>query len=185
MEVDCEFCGRKFAKGSNLTKHQRTAKYCIRLQEEKAEKEVDLTCEYCQRVLSRTDSLHRHYASCIEYLIYQRVKVFETEIANLKERLAEKDRQLEERERQLWELTNTSINKNTNSYTHIGQVTINNGNDSKYITEPYPLLETKIPGNEAEVTKLIDTLHNQVIDVFGKPGKSPLFLKNNPKIDHL
>ena len=166
----CNFCNSEFAKPSNLNKHQRIAKYCVQLQEEKAEQDAQLTCEYCQRVLSRSDSLHRHYISCIEYLIHQRAKVFETEIANLKERLVEKERQLEEKDRQLWELTNTSLSKTTNSYTHIGQITINQALEPTQTATPtaYPLAPPE-PLTNQDVTELINRLHKQVLNVFTKP----------------
>ena len=152
----CEFCQGEFTKASNLSKHQHTAKYCVELQAEKEERESQLTCEYCKKVLSRSDSLHRHYMSCIEYLIYQRVQVYETEISSLKDRLAEKDAQLKELAEKLWSLTNTSLNKTTNAYTHIGQVTINEAaSPTQSPTDPtiYPLG----PPPHCDVTELIAT----------------------------
>ena len=90
----CEYCNSKFTKSSNLVKHQLNAKYCKALQPESG-----IKCEYCKKVLSRADSLQRHYIKCLDYLVYQRVKVLEKEISILKE-------QLEERDRQIWTLTN-------------------------------------------------------------------------------
>jgi hypothetical protein len=163
----CEFCKGEFAKASNLSKHQRTAKYCIDLQDEKTERDSQLTCEYCNKVLSRSDSLHRHYMSCIEYLIYQRVQVYDTEISSLKERLAEKDQQLQEMKERLWSITDTSLTKTTNSYTHIGQVTINEApakSPAEDDPTAYPLAHPPMR-NQDEVTELINKLHRRVVNV--------------------
>ena len=180
----CEFCKGEFAKASNLSKHQRTAKYCIELQDLKDERDSQLTCEYCKKVLSRSDSLHRHYMSCIEYLIYQRVQVYETKICSLEERLAEKDQQLCILNERVRELTNMSLSKNTNSYTHIGQVTINEAAQARQDEQTDPTIYPRLPQStslglppvrEPDVTKLIDKLHRKVIDVF--PNETRL-LKN-------
>lgn len=169
----CEFCKGEFAKASNLSKHQRTAKYCIGLQQEKSEKNSQLTCEYCNKILSRSDSLHRHSLSCIEYLIHQRILVFQTEIAFLKERIIEKDIYIQKLTERLDTVTNLGLNKTSNTYTHINQITINDSNDAnganatsstKMDATVYPLA----PNSQHDVTELIDKLHKRVVDVFAK-----------------
>lgn len=125
MKYTCEFCRGEFARPSNLSKHQRTAKYCLVLQQEKEKRDSQLRCEYCDKVLSRSDSLQRHYVTCIEFLIYQRVQGYEKELTVMRERLLEKEQQIAALNDRLWELTNVSINKPHNNYTHIDAITIN------------------------------------------------------------
>jgi hypothetical protein len=58
----CEFCSKTFCKKSNLTVHQRTAKYCISLRE--PEKVSRFTCENCQKELSTNRTLETHIKTC-------------------------------------------------------------------------------------------------------------------------
>ncbi len=164
----CEYCKGKFVKPSNLTKHQRTAKYCVQLQKEKITRDAQLTCGYCQRILSRSDSLNRHYVICIEYQIYLRTQVYQNEIKHLKERLAEKEQQLKDKELYIRELTNTAINKPTTQITSFGE------NLTSLVRAAQPIAEmdsTIYPSGERhtpppQVTQLIDQLYRQVLDIF-------------------
>lgn len=166
-EYTCTFCNKAFTKLGNLNKHQKSAKYCKKLQQEIAEKKATLKCSYCEKVLSRADSLFRHYTSCIEYHIHQRVQGYEKEIDSLKERLAEKETQLQLAQQRLWDLTNTSINKTTTSYTHIDNININGNNETTTVPTVYPL--AAMPNSEKDVTTLIDELHSNVNKVFNIP----------------
>ena len=62
-KLTCSYCERKFSSKSNLATHQRTAKYCLKIQGE----EVNATCKYCQASYSRESSLVRHLENCSEY----------------------------------------------------------------------------------------------------------------------
>nr|QBK88171.1 MAG: hypothetical protein LCMAC202_05330 [Marseillevirus LCMAC202] len=58
--VNCEYCGTNFVKKCNLYKHQRTAKYCLRIQGTKER----YSCTFCERDFSRSDALKRHQIGC-------------------------------------------------------------------------------------------------------------------------
>jgi len=62
--MECEFCKKTFSTKSNLTSHQKSAKFCLNLQGENNEKKF--TCEYCQKTLTQKKSLDVHILSCKE-----------------------------------------------------------------------------------------------------------------------
>ena len=64
--MDCEFCKKTFSSKSNLTAHQKSAKFCLNLQGSNNEVEKNFTCEYCQKTLTQQKSLDVHIVSCKE-----------------------------------------------------------------------------------------------------------------------
>lgn len=158
----CEFCQATFSKSSNLLKHQRTVKKCIAIQEEQAQMNIKLTCEYCQRVLSRTDSLHRHYNVCADYLVHQKELVYKTEIDALKDRLAEKDAEISDLKQKMWKMTNVAMTTPRNNYTHIDQVTINNGDPD--MKSELDKLSEKIASDVSQTRLMLEDNVDQLID---------------------
>ena len=63
--MECEYCQKVFSTKSNLSSHQKSAKYCLELQGEHKE-EKNFTCEYCNKVLTQQKSLDVHIISCKE-----------------------------------------------------------------------------------------------------------------------
>ncbi len=47
--MNCEFCKNKFVAKTSLIHHQKTAKYCLKLQ---GKNNTLYTCEYCNKKLS-------------------------------------------------------------------------------------------------------------------------------------
>ena len=159
----CKYCNREFAKASNLYKHLRSTKYCLQLQEEQAERNSQLTCEYCKKVLSRADSLNRHLYTCIDYQVHLRTVALETEIKHLRERLAEKDTQLHEKEEQVRELTTLAINKPSMHITQLGHEPVSYSVNQIGQQPMYKHAET--------LTRMINDLYGQVMIMF--PGYQP------------
>ena len=107
--MDCDFCKKKFASKSNLYTHQKTAKFCLKLQGKDNQKNFD--CKYCDKVLTQRSSLEDHLDICkekqrqlkVEQDIQQKtlVKRLESEIVHLKksekDKLKEKDKYYEEK----------------------------------------------------------------------------------------
>jgi endogenous inhibitor of DNA gyrase (YacG/DUF329 family) len=62
--MNCEFCNNKFSNKSSMYNHQKTAKYCIKIQG----KDISLfKCKYCDKILSTKQNLHIHIGSCSKY----------------------------------------------------------------------------------------------------------------------
>jgi hypothetical protein len=57
----CEFCKTVFSKKGNLIQHQKTAKYCLELQEKENN---DLQCKFCHKKLSSKARLNNHLEIC-------------------------------------------------------------------------------------------------------------------------
>lgn len=139
---NCNYCNKQFTKKSNLNKHIKTAKYCLKLQEQKQSQYAKLTCTYCNKVLSRIDSLQRHYLTCMDYSLHTRTENYERQINDLRERLRQRELELEETQRKLWELTNISVNKVS---THIDVVNVNKPEEIKMAAKyPYEEINDKL-----------------------------------------
>jgi hypothetical protein len=109
INMECEFCKKTFSTKSNLSAHQKSAKFCLELQGDNAD-ESKFTCEYCQKVLTQQKSLDIHIISCKEKKkkiesskeaeINLTIKKLENEIIKLKrlekEKLKEKDNYYQE-----------------------------------------------------------------------------------------
>jgi cell division septum initiation protein DivIVA len=65
--MDCEFCKKTFSSKSNLTAHQKSAKFCLNLQgANNDDTDKKFTCDYCQKTLTQQKSLDVHIVSCKE-----------------------------------------------------------------------------------------------------------------------
>jgi esterase/lipase len=60
-EYTCKYCKNTFTRRTILLKHQRTAQYCLKLQNRET---ILPKCKYCDKELSRKDNLARHERSC-------------------------------------------------------------------------------------------------------------------------
>jgi hypothetical protein len=170
-KLNCEFCKSEFSKASNLSKHQANAKYCLKIQAERSADQAILKCTHCGKVLSRIDSLQRHYTGCLEYNVQQRTLILQQQIEQLQNQLFEKNKQLETVEKRMWELTNTSINKAGNKYTHIGQVNI--GADA---------FKTGESPSNAEATQLLETSNATLTELENKVTE-PWPIRKVPQIE--
>lgn len=61
MSHECEFCKNKFVNKCGLLYHQRTAKYCLKLQGINSTKYI---CQYCQKNLADKRLLDTHEEKC-------------------------------------------------------------------------------------------------------------------------
>jgi len=67
MPLVCEFCDKSFETKSVLTRHQRTAKYCIKLQNNNSEiKTIKYTCLFCDKNYTSNENLVNHQKNCIK-----------------------------------------------------------------------------------------------------------------------
>ena len=80
--TECIHCKEIFKTNSSLLKHQKTAKYCLKIQGEKI---IIFNCSAYKKVFTSNYNLHIHTISCkvLKYSLH-------------KKELLEKDKQIEE-----------------------------------------------------------------------------------------
>lgn len=62
--MDCVFCDNKFSSKSSMHHHQKTAKYCIKIQGKSVS---SFTCKYCKKSLSTKQNLNVHMSTCVKH----------------------------------------------------------------------------------------------------------------------
>ena len=63
--VQCSYCSHDFSTKTNLNSHQKTAKYCLKIQEtEGVEIKFLFKCKFCCKILSQQIDLDRHQLKC-------------------------------------------------------------------------------------------------------------------------
>jgi len=63
--VKCSYCSHDFSTKTSLNSHQKTAKYCLKIQEtEGVEIKFLFKCEFCSKILSQQIDLDRHQLKC-------------------------------------------------------------------------------------------------------------------------
>src|SRR5438309_35782 len=63
-EIVCKYCGNEFATEYNLKKHMKTTKYCLQKRGKKVVGTEKTQCEYCSKIILRSDRLKSHYSVC-------------------------------------------------------------------------------------------------------------------------
>lgn len=70
MPFECEFCNKSFTNKGNMVKHQKTAKYCINIQNDNDPNtsidHISYDCKYCDKKFTQQAHLTRHLPCCIE-----------------------------------------------------------------------------------------------------------------------
>jgi hypothetical protein len=67
--MDCKFCKNTFSSKFVLETHIKSAKYCLKIQGNKAENIYQYRCLSCDKQLSSKRRLNTHHLSCVEYII--------------------------------------------------------------------------------------------------------------------
>ena len=62
--MECEFCSKILKNEITLQNHQKTAKYCLRIQDENIVKNKNFICKYCYKKLSENRQLQKHELKC-------------------------------------------------------------------------------------------------------------------------
>ena len=63
--LKCSYCAHEFSTKTSLNSHQKTAKYCLKIQEtEGVEIKFLFKCEFCSKILSQQIDLDRHQLKC-------------------------------------------------------------------------------------------------------------------------
>ena len=66
MSTKCEYCKKTFISPGNMVKHQKTAKFCIKIQKELCSdiENIEFVCELCNNTFSSKHRLECHKISC-------------------------------------------------------------------------------------------------------------------------
>ena len=92
MSFECKYCKRKFTTQGNLVKHQKTTKFCLKLQNEMNSEEtviISYGCVYCKKEFTSNHHLNNHQNNCIEK--------FKKDIADLNDIINQKDKERNEK----------------------------------------------------------------------------------------
>ena len=80
--MECKYCNSSFSNKNALNTHQKTAKYCLTLRNEKPE---NYNCTSCGKTFSREHHLTRHIEICkIDKKVSKKLIYLENEINNYK-----------------------------------------------------------------------------------------------------
>jgi hypothetical protein len=185
--MECEFCKKVLSTKSNLNLHQKTAKYCIALQN-KEDLQINLNCKFCNLEFTRKSILDNHLISCknkkeneIKAEYEKKINDLELnhnkEIENLKLENIYYKQQIENLNDRIQEITLTSIQQPTNNNT----ITNNNSltdNSVKKVTCRYQNILAPINSLTDEYIKqVIDQHYNENIFYQGQKGLARFCVK--------
>jgi hypothetical protein len=91
--MECQFCKNVFSSTKILTTHQKSAKYCIKIQGVKGK---SFDCDFCTKNFTQKVDLQRHHTICKN----KKEKVQENNYINT---IKEKDKQIKEQKEQIKE----------------------------------------------------------------------------------
>ena len=102
--MECNFCNKIFSSKSSLNVHQKTTKYCLKLQG-KIVNENNFTCEYCNKIFTVKQNLTSHYGICKEKEFNDNLKKQEEQIKKQFDFiLKEKDKEINDLKQKIAEL---------------------------------------------------------------------------------
>lgn len=90
---NCSYCNHEFSTKTSLISHQKTAKYCLKIQ---ASEGIDIkflfTCDFCSKILSQQIDLDRHQLKCSSKKEADNNNKHGLIIKELENKLSEKDK---------------------------------------------------------------------------------------------
>ena len=117
----CDYCKNEFNNKSNLTKHQKTSKYCLKIQEQsklKTEKIV-FSCEFCNKIISSKQMLTYHLKIC-KTKKKENTKVDSYEMKEMMEKVLQLTKEVERmKENPSTTTNNITITDNSNTQNNI------------------------------------------------------------------
>ena len=159
--MNCEFCNKNFSTKSSLNNHQKTAKYCIKLQNNKVSEIPNFYCDYCNKKFTSKQNLNIHLSTCKEKEFEQKLKDKEklnikiiTENENYKQQLEKQEKQIKELQDKLERVLNKAIDRPTTTHNN----TINN----KFELNTFP--------SQKEIDRKIESQFNDKYILDGMKG---------------
>jgi exonuclease VII large subunit len=102
--MECQYCKKTFSSKSSLNNHQKTAKYCIKLQNNTNEI-LCFNCDFCEKIFTTKQVLFNHLQSCKNKDFKDKIKEKEAQFQSLlKEKEAQFQNVLKEKEAQFQSL---------------------------------------------------------------------------------
>lgn len=146
-KMKCEFCSNEFSNKQNLNYHQKRAKYCLKLQGVKYEKNSNC-CNSCGKTFQISANYKRHLRTCKKVELVSQLR---TQIEQMKQTIIALQRENEillkdknELRSDYKDLAKTAVKRPTTSTKNI-QIT-------NYIKNMHPLLESDINENVQYLT---------------------------------
>ena len=187
--MNCNHCNKEFFNKSNLTRHQKTSRKCLKSQKNNIEIKI-FDCEFCSKELCSKQSLNRHLNIC------KIKKNRDDENEELKSIVIQLQDEINEIKKSP-STTSNITNNNTNSHNTINNnITINNIDFMSYMT---PDRIKEVFDKNYNVQTLLGSeksLANFTIDNFLSGEDRPIYLcsdkernkfyfldKNNKRID--
>jgi hypothetical protein len=185
--MECNFCKKTFTTRGNLTNHQKTAQYCLDIQNKSNDK---WKCTYCSKILASKQNLDSHLAKCVSKNISNQQDI---EIKNLKNeleimktihfnKLKEKEDQIKEKndmieklQNQIIDLFERAIDKPTyGEYTENKPIT--NSNNKMIDNRVLNMIPMNLTQNQIEET--ISNKYTENHFMKGQKGVAEFCLKN-------
>jgi len=96
MSIECEFCNKEFSTKGNLIKHQKSTKYCIKIQKERGisvDEPHKYNCKFCNKNFYEKSNYTKHEIICSEKPNKEKEELY-AEIEKLKSIISEKDERI-------------------------------------------------------------------------------------------
>jgi hypothetical protein len=166
----CEYCNTQFKSTSSLNFHQKSAKYCLKIQNKNEiieEKDKNEQCQICMKVFTKKYIFTHIQNSCITN-INSFIKDLKNESNDLRNKLNEKELELQKKEREIIELKSiTNILKNDHDcLKDIARQPKNITNNNKILNIVTPLNLT----NTDQLKTIIDTKYKLDYIFSGQKG---------------
>jgi hypothetical protein len=166
--MNCQFCKKEYATQSSLKLHQKTAKFCIEIQQklnnnqtenkEENKEENKFICEYCNKNFNLNSHLKIHIINCkvkkdkIDKDLILNNKLYLEELNNLKIQLNCKNEYIIKLEKELEEYKKLLSSKETTVYN-------NCNNNNEYNIEFNKMVQNLIPCTKENIASRINNIH--------------------------
>lgn len=207
MENICEFCNKQYNSLSNLNYHKKTAKFCLKLQQNKQEEnnintKSNFACEHCEKTFTTKFALTRHNLICnikiLKDKLSEELKLkdeqylkekseLEKQNINFQYELKEKENQLKEKEKQISKLENIIKEKDALLAKNYDKLTekladrpniVNNNTNNNYTIEFNKLKDDLLPFTEENIRNCIRTINSNTLIYFNDFNVNANFIGN-------
>ena len=168
----CSYCKKEYKSMSSLNFHQKTAKFCIKLQNKSITETENYTCNFCNKVFTLKQTFNIHSSSCKEKKIQDENNKQKT-MEELNDELQKAKEDLQKAKEEIEKLKLTihfkdeqinKLEKTNNVLVQRPTSVINNNNDNRktqYNIQFNQLFEKLDVLNESNINKRINTINTE------------------------